>query len=353
MSDRFISVSEAAGELGISPRRIRQLIEEKELRAHRIGNSWAIPVGEIHQRQRLSPRAGRPYEQENIWKLSALADAIAHNFIVEAGKGGSWKERALSEQDRAAEQLGNSIKEICSFEIGDVIDDPSRLAELGRLLSNAQSLSRRDEILVGWLDEAARYLLELEARAQVDPHLLSREWRHILGVEEDDAAQEARLLRSLRNMSMRRYGDLQRNVASLKSRFDQVIFFHAHPSVLVDLVRDSRVIHSGAHAAARYGVDLVPGDRVDAYISDRHASSLVDHYSLLEADSQSGNVILRLVSASPDHHPPVAPRLCVAVDLLEEMDPRSQSAGSQLLDALLAAISLDQLLSRWKSNFPR
>lgn len=348
MSDRFMSVSEAAKELGVSARRIRQLIEDEELHARRIGNSWAIPAAEIYQRRRRSPQAGRPYDQENIWRLAALADVIANEYVNKLADDSSFMPYLVEQQDRAAEGLRNSIAEVCDFDVRHVIDNPSGLAELRRLLSRAQFLSRGEELLVGWIHQAVSHLHESGLAARVDSFSLAQEWLRSFGVNSVEADPNARLLRSLRNMLMHRLGRDERNIASLRSRFDQAEFYYAHPSFLVDLVSDGRLVLSGAHAAAHYGIDLIPGDSVDAYVGVQNAEAVLKDYSLEEADSLNGNTILRCMGELPDHHPPIAPRLCVGADLLEESDPRSQDAGARLLEALFAAVSFDQLSARWK-----
>lgn len=353
MNDEFMSVSEAAKQLGVSGRRIRQLIEDQELQARRIGNSWVISASEINQRKRRSPRPGRPYEQENVWKVAAFADGIAHAYVSHVAEDSSWSHALAEQQDHLASRLLNSLAEICEFNAHEVIDNSAGLAELRKLLSRAQSLSRREELLAGWMHQVANRLRDFESSAQVDPLVLSREWQLAFGAESIEAEPDARLLRSLRNMLMHRLAHEERNIASLRSRFDQAAFFYAHPSLILDLLKDSRLAYSGDHAAAQHGLDLVPGDSVDAYVRIEHADSLISHYSLQLADSLNGNVVLRFVRDFPEHHPQVAPRLFVAVDLLEEDDPRSQKAGSELLEALFASISLEQLSSRWKYSSRR
>lgn len=155
MNDEFMSVSEAAKQLGVSGRRIRQLIEDEELQARRIGNSWVISASEINQRKRRSPRPGRPYEQENVWKVAAFADGIAHAYVSHVAEDSSWSHALAEQQDHLASRLLNSLAEICEFNAHEVIDNPAGLAELRKLLSRAQSLSRRDELLAGWMHQVA------------------------------------------------------------------------------------------------------------------------------------------------------------------------------------------------------
>lgn len=353
MDDRVIGVSEAAERLGVSPRRIRQLIQGDELKARRVGNSWAILAADVHHRQRRSPAAGRPFERENVWKLAAFADVVAHDY----GSGGAidpvWRHQVLEQQGQVSERLSGVIAELCEFEIGDAIDNPANLAMLRRLVSRAQSLCRREELLAAWMWRAASQLEELEAHAQVDSPSLGREWLQAFGIRGDEVEPDSKMFGSLRNQFAHSLDNDERRVAPLRGRFDQAAFHHAHPSLMSSLLGDERIALSGAHAAARHGMNLVPGDRLEAYVGSECALSVVESHSLQESDSLEGNVLLRLVDGLPEHLPRVAPRLCVAADLVESDEPRNQAAGSQLLDSLFSVFSLSQIASRWKYDSRR
>jgi excisionase family DNA binding protein len=347
VSDRFLSVSEAARELGVSARRVRQLIEDEELSARRIGNSWAIPWAEIVQRRRHSPGAGRPYEKENIWLIAAVADAAAYEYAHRLVDDPSLLENLEAQQRAAFDRLSESILALCQFPVGDVVDNPEALAELRKLLSRASFSARREELLAGWIQKGVSYLRASEVSSSVNPYEIAQEWLDVLA-REDREARGPRSVRSIRNMLVHRLGLDERNIAALRSRFDEARSFYAHPSFLVDLISDRRLVLSGPHAAAKFGIDLVPGDSVDAYVSAENQRGVVSDYQLVEADSLDENVLLRVVDGLPEPHPPLAPRLCVGADLLEDSDPRCRDAGSRLMNSLLAALSIDQLSSRWK-----
>lgn len=347
MSDRFLSVSEAARELGVSARRVRQLIEDKELSARRIGNSWAIPSAEIVQRRRHSPGAGRPYEKENIWLIAAVADVAAYEYAHRLADDPRLIENLGAQQRAAFDQLSDSISSLCQFPVGDAVDNPEALGELRRLLSRASFISRREELLAGWIQEAVSYLRASEVSSSVNAYEIAHEWLDALA-GNSPTDRGARSVRSIRNMFVHRLGLNDRNIAALRSRFDEARSYYAHPSFLADLISDKRLVLSGPHAAARFGIDLVPGDSVDAYLSAEHQQNVVSEYQLVDADSLDENVLLRVLDRLPEPHPPLAPRLCVAADLLEDSDPRCRDAGSQLINSLLAALSIEQLSSRWK-----
>ncbi len=72
----LISVSDAAGRLGVSARRVRQLIEQGDLPASRLGKSWAVDKTAVERRVAGESPPGRPYSLLNSWRLAALADAM-------------------------------------------------------------------------------------------------------------------------------------------------------------------------------------------------------------------------------------------------------------------------------------
>lgn len=73
---RWMSVREAAKTLGVSVRRVRQLVEQGALPASRIGNTWAIDSAAVDRRLDRAPPPGRPYSPRNSWRMAQLADAI-------------------------------------------------------------------------------------------------------------------------------------------------------------------------------------------------------------------------------------------------------------------------------------
>lgn len=110
--------------------------------------------------------------------------------------------------------------------------------------------------------------------------------------------------------------------------------FRAHPSLLRDLRDDQALMLTGVTAAAELRLGLLAGETVDAYVDMGALATVVARYRLLE--SQEPNVILRAVpsfmsSWSPRH---VAPRAAVALDLIEDDDPRGRQVGTELLGRL-------------------
>lgn len=67
-----LSVSEAAPKLGVSDRRVRQMLERGDMEGQRVGRSWIIvPKGIENVRNR--PKAGRPWKPASAWALLQIA----------------------------------------------------------------------------------------------------------------------------------------------------------------------------------------------------------------------------------------------------------------------------------------
>lgn len=110
--------------------------------------------------------------------------------------------------------------------------------------------------------------------------------------------------------------------------------YRAHPSLLPTIRDDSALMLSGVTAAGELQIGLLAGDLVDAYVDERAVAGIVSRYRLREA--QDPNVILRVVPSFLPSWPPshIAPRAAVAVDLIEDDDPRIRQVGTELLGHL-------------------
>lgn len=67
-------VAEAAAELGVSERRVRQMLADGVLDGERIGRAWVIDAGQLRAVGHLRPKVGRPWSAASTWALLALAD---------------------------------------------------------------------------------------------------------------------------------------------------------------------------------------------------------------------------------------------------------------------------------------
>ena len=112
-------------------------------------------------------------------------------------------------------------------------------------------------------------------------------------------------------------------------------------AVVARLVEDVRVVVGGVSAAAGVGADLVVSGRVDGYVRAGDVPALVAEFGLEPLPFGEGNVVLRVVSEvwPFDERERVAPRLVVALDLLDDADGRTKRAGDSLLDLALGEVS--------------
>ena len=69
----LIGVSETASMLGVSRRRVRQMLARGSLAGRRIGRVWVIESGAVEQAKEHRPRPGRPWTPETAWALLAVA----------------------------------------------------------------------------------------------------------------------------------------------------------------------------------------------------------------------------------------------------------------------------------------
>lgn len=112
-------------------------------------------------------------------------------------------------------------------------------------------------------------------------------------------------------------------------------YFDAHRGELPHVIGDPRFLASGVSAAGAYDLDLIPGQEADGYVRAGDLGALVADHALRPA-AAGANLRLRVVDdgawrVQPDAR--VAPLAAVALDLVEDPDPRSAAAGSAALDA--------------------
>ena len=71
---QLVGVADAAAELGVSQRRVRQMLADGTLRGSRIGRVWAIDRAALDLVSDRSTSAGRPWKAASAWAVLALAD---------------------------------------------------------------------------------------------------------------------------------------------------------------------------------------------------------------------------------------------------------------------------------------
>lgn len=113
----------------------------------------------------------------------------------------------------------------------------------------------------------------------------------------------------------------------------KALSFRSHPGEISYLLSDPKLVPSGISAAGALGLDLVSGAEVDGYIPENDLASLVRDHALRPVEAGGdGNVRLRVVPDAAWHlQRPAPPAAAVALDLLEDPDPRSKRAGEMLL----------------------
>jgi hypothetical protein len=121
----------------------------------------------------------------------------------------------------------------------------------------------------------------------------------------------------------------------------QVHRYSGHPGEIRHVLADKRLVASGVSAAQEIGLDLMSGNEADGYVSDSDLDRFVRDHALLPAAAVDANVVLRVV---PDDvwdeflkGRPHAPEAAVALDLAEDVDPRSRAAGEKLIRRLDSA----------------
>ncbi|MGH2954449.1 MAG: hypothetical protein ACRDK9_10620 [Solirubrobacterales bacterium] len=117
--------------------------------------------------------------------------------------------------------------------------------------------------------------------------------------------------------------------------------YRAHPGEISYLADDDALVRSGISAAGAYGLDLVPGAEIDAYVAARDVKRVEQEHALVPAERGEANAVVRVVRDSAwhlDQVGSVAPIAAVALDLAEDPDPRSARAGRDALRDLNRAV---------------
>lgn len=75
----LLDIREAARVLGVGSARVRQLIDQGELKAHRLGRYWVVDPDSVRQRASVNVTHGRPYAPRQVWRMGAMADLAVGN----------------------------------------------------------------------------------------------------------------------------------------------------------------------------------------------------------------------------------------------------------------------------------
>lgn len=95
----MMGVAKAADELGVSDRRVRQMLLDGLIPGERVGRSWVLDEQVVREHAKNKARVGRPWSPSSAWAVLAVAD----------GKEASG---SAVEQHRARKRLEMGIESI-------------------------------------------------------------------------------------------------------------------------------------------------------------------------------------------------------------------------------------------------
>jgi hypothetical protein len=156
-------------------------------------------------------------------------------------------------------------------------------------------------------------------------------WALLMLASGEDAPQldpsvRSRLKRALALESLKALAPRLRSRATVSP-------YKAHPGEIPYLLEDKALVRSGISAAGPLKLDLLPGREADGYIAQSQVQGFTSQHALSSAEID-GNVLLRVVpddAWSTISGRFIAPQAAVALDLADELDPRSQATGEEFL----------------------
>lgn len=78
---QLLDIPKAARALGVSPARVRQLIDQGDLDAQQVGRFWVVDPRSVRDRAAIDVSHGRPIAQRQVWRMAALADLPAASDV--------------------------------------------------------------------------------------------------------------------------------------------------------------------------------------------------------------------------------------------------------------------------------
>lgn len=107
-----LSVAEAAQVLGVSPRRIRALLEGGHLPGRQVGGRWLLPSRAVEHRREMAHEGGRPLSQASTWNMLAVlagAEDSLHDLPAPARSRARSRARHLREADQIASKWPSTL----------------------------------------------------------------------------------------------------------------------------------------------------------------------------------------------------------------------------------------------------
>ena len=163
----MISVLEAADELGVSGRRVHQMLSDGRLAGERVGRSWVLDQKAVQQAARCRVPAGRPWCPSSAWDVLAMASGIEID--------GSAVDRFRACQ-RLEDGIGPLVAKLASrAECHQLYAHPSVLGALmehpGIVASGVSALGSHNVDLVA-VDQAEGYIRRSELASLIDEYAL-------------------------------------------------------------------------------------------------------------------------------------------------------------------------------------
>lgn len=75
-----LGVVEAAQLLGLSPRRVRQMLADGSLVGKRVGRAWVLESEQLRRLENGRPEVGRPWNPASAWTVLGLANGESHDL---------------------------------------------------------------------------------------------------------------------------------------------------------------------------------------------------------------------------------------------------------------------------------
>lgn len=141
----LVGVQTAAKRLGVSPRRVRQMIADKKLPARRVGRAWAIDERDIKPSARRP--AHRPWKPASAWAVLAAAEGSSPPHPMAAHDRHRARKRAAEGLPAIAGQLSERAERRSFY--AHPADLPRILSSAGAVRAGASAAADHGIDLVG------------------------------------------------------------------------------------------------------------------------------------------------------------------------------------------------------------
>lgn len=99
----FLTTDEAAERLGITPRRVLQLLSQRALDGHQVQRDWLVSAASVQQRKTLTTARGRPMAPQTARELVDALDSGTH---LSARRGDLLRSR---DADALSSAIGHAV----------------------------------------------------------------------------------------------------------------------------------------------------------------------------------------------------------------------------------------------------